>query len=267
MTEPISAVEATPVAQTNSDDQVRTLASTLAQVQGTAVSIHKGKVTAFNLAGTPPDLSVQLSGDAAATVGNVRMIDSYSPTVNDNCLIIKQGSDIFALGQINDSNEGNSANGWVTPTLGSSFSHDAALMGDLKYRVIVDNGDRKVQFKGSVNVLNSSSATLFTLPAGAIPSAMKNIPVVRNYDGGSNVAVLEINLSGVVSLRGGTTVPTSSNENPGTNNAGDHFHDDNDGGPFTSTNGSHFHTVNNHNHPNTVSYPTWLSLNGVEVFL
>ena len=262
MTEPI-AQQSTPGAS----EQVRDLATALAAPSGASVTVTKGVVTAFNLAANPPNVTVQLGGDTSTTISGVRFIDSYSPTVEDTCLIIKQGSDIFALGQINDQDEGGTTSGWVTPTLGSSFSHDAVLMGDLKYRVIVDNGDRKLQFKGSVDVINSSSNILFTLPAGAIPSANRNVVIARNNDGGSNVAVLEINLSGAVTLYGGTTVPASTAQSPGTNTTGDHFHDDNDGGPFTSTNGAHFHTVNSHSHNNVVSYPTWLSLNGVEVFL
>ena len=261
MTDPI-----TQESTSGASDHVRDLASALATPTGTPVSVTKGVVTAFNLAANPPNVTVQLGGDTSTTISGVRFIDSYSPTVGDTCLILKQGSDIFALGQINDQDEGGTTSGWVTPTLGSSFTHDAALMGDLKYRVIVDNGDRKLQFKGSVDVLNSSSATLFTLPAGAIPSANRNVAIVRNYDGGSNVAVLEINLSGVVSLRGGTTVPASSSVPTGTDMAPNHNHSNPEGGNV-GNGGSHYHDVNSHNHPNTVSYPTWLSLNGVEVFL
>jgi hypothetical protein len=258
VTEPIQA----PTAE-QSKDEVRDLATALAVPSGPTVSVTKGVVTAFNLASSPPALSLQLNGDTSTTIANVRFIDSYSPTVSDTVLVLKQGSDIFALGQINDANEGNSANGWVTPTLGSSFSHDAAFMGNLQYRVVVDNGDRKLQFKGSVNVLNSSSGTLFTLPFGL--GVNRNVPIVR--DGvGSNIVVLQVNASGAVSFNGGTTAPASTSTPTGTDTAPSHNHTIPLGG-VTGNGGSHFHNVNSHSHTNVVAYPTWLSLNGVEVFL
>ena len=264
MSEPLTM--ASPVAQANPDDQVRTLAATLAQVQGTSATLVKCVVTATALTGTPPSITVQIGGDTSTSVAGVRFIDSYSPVVTDTCLAVKQGSDLFALGQINDSNEGNSANGWVTPTLGSSFSHNGAGMGNLQYRVVVDNGDRKLQFKGGVNVVNSSSANLFTLPAGAVPVANRNTIVNRNFDGGSNVAGLQVNTGGVVSLQGPTAVPTSTSTPTGTDSAPNHNHTNPEGGNV-GLGGSHYHDVNAHSHANTVAYPTWLSLNGVEVFL
>jgi hypothetical protein len=240
-------------------------------------TIRKGVITASNPTATPPSVDLTISGDDSATISAVRYIDSYSPVVGDTVLIIKQGTDIVVLGQINDSGSG-SENGWQNPTLGSGFSNNGNSNGNPAYRLIVDNGDLKIQWKGSVAKTGTATA-LCTMPTGYRPASTRNVLTARDPGGGANDVQLQFNTDGTVVVVGGTTVPAMAGGGT-TSSAGGHSHtvfDDHTHShqgyvPVTSfvdsgtdTQGSHTHTGGTPTA--TVTFPTWISLNGVEYFL
>jgi hypothetical protein len=273
------------------NDQIRSLASALKPADNTAVTITKAVVTAVNLAATPPSLDCQIGGDTSTTVAAVRFIDSYSPVVGDACLIVKQGSDVFALGHVDDTNEGTSANGWQTPSLNANYTTNGNSNGPLLYRIVVDNGDRKVQFKGSVALTGSPGSAIFTLPVGYRPAAKMSLLCSRDPGGGSNVEQVDIQTDGQVVRVGSTigiktvTIGTSgatatSTGEPvsgyGSNGSGVALTDAPDGGDTSSAHKhamGHHHDIAAHTHtsgtvtPTAVSMPAWIGFNGVEYFL
>jgi len=170
-----------------------------------------------------------------------------------------------------------------------------------KYRVIRQNGLKKVQLKGRLDI-SGTRTLMWTMPVDARPVVnIAPILVAREYGGGSNTAQLDVLASGAVNLVGQTTTPaatTDSNRTSGalpdsisdssavltTSNHTGHKHWLSDwlGGPprdFTpdGNNGAHTHTVPAHthgighdhtfNHSHTVTPPTFISLNGVEYFI
>jgi hypothetical protein len=281
---------------------LRDLATILAPKDEVRVSIIKGIVTAVALTGSPPTITVQVSGDTSVDIPGVRFIDSYSPVVGDTVMMLKQGSEFFGLGQMNDTGAG-TANGWTIATLNTGFTHHGNSNGQYEFRVVVDNGDRKLQMRGSVALTNTTATAICTLPVGMRPTTKRSLLVARDVQGGSNVAQIDINTDGTVVLVGAKTAPTggaASDPTTGTSSIGvtvnsfvlntsthsghTHWLSDWLGGPprdFTPDpgNGAHSHTVpahghgmahtheHPHTHTNTVAHPTWLSFNGVELYL
>jgi hypothetical protein len=187
-TVPSETAVPTPVPSTSpTSDEIRDLATQLTQPQipFDPAEIRKGIITTVNATTTPPNVSLTMSGDATVIDGVVAL-DSYSPVVGDTVLVIKQGTNIFVLGQINDSGAG-SANGWQTA-------------GGVSYRVVIDNGDQKVQLKGSYAV---SGTALFTLALGFRPTVTRTL--VAGRDGASTSILVQIATSGAVTLVNGTT--------------------------------------------------------------
>lgn len=284
-------------------DEIRTLASALAKEDQVGALVLKGVVTVVDLTGAPPTISINLSGDSSTTIGAVRFIDSYSPVVGDTVLIVKQGADLFALGQMNSVTGSPSENGWVTPSLGSGFTTHG--IDPVRYRVVVRDGDRIVEMRGGVTVSGTPTA-LWTMPAGVRPVVnLLPLLVARDTAGGSNVAQLQVNSNGTMVLAGATTGGGTTGQpndaTTGTSSIGvtvnstvfntsnhtghQHWLSDYCGGPprdFTPDggNGAHSHTVgahghgmaHTHEHPHThtapaVIHPTLLSFNGVSYVL
>lgn len=280
---------------------LRDLATILAPDDSVWASVIKGTVTVVELTGSPPTITIQVSGDTSVDIPGVRFIDSYSPVIGDTVLLVKQGSEIFALGQMNSTTTAPSENGWVTPSLGSGVT--AHSIDPVRYRVVVRDGDRVVQLRGGV-ALSGTQTALWTMPADVRP-VVNLLPLLcaRNPDGGSNVAQLQVNANGTMVLAGATVSPSGgqpSNATTGTSSIGvtvnstvfntsthsghRHWLSDWLGGPpkdFTPDpeNGAHSHTVgahghgmahtheHPHTHTNTVAHPTWLSFNGIEYVL
>lgn len=277
---PTATPQATQVASGQQSSEISQLVDQLAKpdIPFDPATIRKGTITASNPTNTPPDVSLTISGDDTTTVDAVRYLDSYSPVVGDTVLIIKQGTDIVVLGQINDGGTG-TASGWITPTpLGTGFSNNGNSNGNPAYRLIVDNGDLKIQWKGSVAKTGTATA-LCTMPTGYRPASTRNVLTARDPGGGANDVQLQFNTDGTVVVVGGTTVPAMAGGGT-TSSAGGHSHtvfDDHTHShqgyvPVTSfvdsgtdTQGSHTHTGGTPTA--TVTFPTWISLNGVEYFL
>ncbi|USC17045.1 hypothetical protein [Rhodococcus sp. 11-3] len=298
MTDP-AEVSAASVEQ---DAQIRTIAAQIAGGGATVPQFLKGVVTAVNPTASPPNFAAQLGGDTTTTVSDIVHLDSYSPVVGDTVLIVKNGSEIFGLGQINDTGSG-SANGWTQMTLGSGFSHNGNANGNAEFRRVVDNGDLKLQLRGGV-AISGTQITVCVLPVGFRPTVKRSLLVARNIDGGSVVAQIDVYTDGTVMLIGATTGVTgvsssggggsTSSVDPNDNTTGvsNSYDGGIDGsgrartsGPTIIVNngdtthqhlfshdhgvtGSHSHTTPNHTHTMTaVAHPTWLSFNGVEFYL
>lgn len=263
------------------------------QIPFDPATIRKGTITAANFTASPPSVDLTISGDDTATISAVRYIDSYSPVVGDTVLIIKQGTDIVVLGQINDSGVG-ADNGWQTPTPSTGFTNNGNSNGNPAFRLVVDNGDLKIQWKGSV-AHTGTNTTIFAaaqVPAGFRPASTRNLITARDSGGGLASVGLQFNTDGSVTLVGATAFGNPSGGATGSNaggttgstsiNATDlsdyqicgylsqagsdlcHAHNTTVVGAHTHSFGSHTHT-----YPSTggIADPVWISFNGIEYFL
>lgn len=66
-------------------------------------TIRKGVVTAVNTGGSPPTLTVNLSGDTTTAIPDLRYLEPYVPAVDDTVLMIKQGTSLVVLNKISES--------------------------------------------------------------------------------------------------------------------------------------------------------------------
>lgn len=264
-------------------DPLRNLAQTLAYDPGQPVTMTKGVVIAYSIGGQPPTLTIQLSGDTTTNIAGVRFLDSYSPAVGDVVQVIKQGPMLMVLGQI-AGGATHANNGWVTPVLASGFAEHA--FDPPYYRLVLDNGSKKVQLRGRVNITGSPTL-LWTMPADLRPAFnMGPVLVPRGFSGGSVAAQLDIQSNGNLSLLGGTVGVTGVSSSGGGTTGGvirvfappgchPNSSSPASGGPFCGDTGTghqhdiaHTHSTPNHTHTMTsVTYPDFVSLNGVEYFI
>lgn len=200
MTEKVEK-SADAAAQSEQYTDLRNLAAVLAPVHDTAAKFIKGTVVSIQVVTSQATCTVQLGGDATTSIPGVRILDSYSPVVGDVVQLGMQGTEIFVIGRINKSNVTTAVNGWVTPSLASGFTHSS---NTVQYRVVWDNGDRKIQLRGTASV-SGSPTTMWTMPTELRPLIFKSVLVGRDSGGGSNVAQLSINTSGTMVLEGRTT--------------------------------------------------------------
>ena len=290
-------------------NQVRSLASALTPTDPTVYAeVVKGTLTAFTTSTLPPMCSVQLQGDTSTTIDNVRFIDSYMPVVGDTVLIVKQGSELFVLGQMTE-NKTASQSGWQTASLSTTWNNSTGAVPVL-YRKVFDNGSWKVQLQGrAIRNGSNTGTTVFTLPSGFTPAVVRNVAAAReNLTGGDNTIQVQINTSGNVDISGATlnmnvsaTTNAVQHGNLTTSYYNvDHYHI----GPFGNLGGSggdsavkcnpgfgeiagvlggsaqdggtsatHRHTTDSATHSHTVTvsstltFPGWVSLDGIEFFL
>lgn len=257
------------VAQT---DELRALAMEIGQQvkpEFKASTFRKGIITAVNDNATPPTVSLQLSGDTATTISGVRRLEGYSPVVNQTALVLKQGSEIMALGHIATQPE----SPWTQVSLNSGFSHDGNSNGNLEYRKVIDHGSEKIQWRGGVN--RNSGNVLCTLPTGFRPSSRRTLLTARTAVGGSNDVKVDFNTNGTVELVGLQTAPnlfTSGNSTDSrTYDHPAHSHGGATGGGQSISTTDFANFVHSHNLnlsvTNSVSEPSWISFNGLEYFL
>lgn len=139
-------------------------------------SIIKGSVVATSIAGgSTPTITVTINGDSTVQIPNVAFLDSYLPVVGDNVLLVKQKTDLWAIGTV----AGTGANsGWIEPTLNSGTTQGApaASGGPVYYRLSIDNGSLKVQLKGSVS-FSGSPTVMWSMVAPFLPSVQRIFPV------------------------------------------------------------------------------------------
>lgn len=210
-------------------DAIRELAAEIAKqavLDFDPATIRKGVITAIADTSAPPTISVQISGDTTTTIDGIRYITSYAPVVGDTALIIKQGTDLVALGNIAAAF---SATAWTTVTLGAGFSHNGNANGNVRYRKVWDHGSPKMQWRGAADRSSGTAAVSTPLATGYRPLNRVSVVVARSATGGSNVVKLDFDTDGTVNMVGGQTAPnngTTGNTTPGdsTHNHGQHEH-------------------------------------------
>lgn len=282
MTEEITQEDAQRAATQH--QQLSSLASALAPPKtGCSACLVKGVVTAVAY----PYMTVQVDGDTLTSIANVRYLEAYSPVVGDTCTMLKQGADLLAIGRINTTTASPAVNGWVAPSLGTGITNTSDTV---RYRVVNDNGERKIQLRGKVSV-SGTNITLFAMPADLRPLFDLQLLAARDNTQ-SNVVTLNIGntASGAVTITGVTAGvagqsggPTNfrTGVEPGSGGVADaitgntdvnHTHVSGNPGENTSTINSgftnHNHRQGQHQHAlDRVLHPTFVSLNGIEYFL
>jgi hypothetical protein len=242
-------------------DAIRELAAEIAKqavLDFDPATIRKGVITAIADTSAPPTISVQISGDTTTTIDGIRYIDSYAPVVGDTALIIKQGTDLVALGRIAAAF---SATAWTTVTLGAGWTHGGNGNGNVRYRKVWDNGSPKMQWRGAATRSSGTAAVSTPLATGYRPLSRVSVLAARSAVGGANDVKLDFDTDGTVNMVGGTTAPTggtTGNTTPGdsTHSHGQHEHIISES---THSHGSHEHVipgstagVNSHSHSGTV---------------
>lgn len=241
-----AAQAAAAAAQAASDaqaSQIRDLATAIAKqtmLDFDPATVRKGTVSSIASTASPPTLSVTISGDTTVIDG-VRYLDSYAPVAGDTILIIKQGTDLVALGQIALQF---TASGWTDATLASGFSHNGNSGGTVRYRRVWDNGSWKMQWRGAVAVSGSPTVVITAMPAGYAPAAPCPMVASRDLDGNTSTVNVVFGTSGSVTLTGGSSlagpVNTSVTDTSGvTGTIGNHSHPIPDTGG-TSQSHTHF---------------------------
>lgn len=243
---------------------IRDLAAELgkSQVSFDPATYLNGIVTAVN-ATTPPTVDLLMSGDSTVTIPAVRYLDSLTPAVSDLVIVAKQGSAIWVVGKIAASAAAGTA--WITPALGTGFTGDGNDNGTVQYRLVVDGGSSKMQWRGGAAISGSQTALVASaLAAQYRPGDKRSVVIARDIGGGStNAAQIDFNTDGTCSLILNSVAGNSAS--PGTDNVDPVDSTTNDSGHSHGVTGGHSHTVNSHTH--SVTHPTWISLNGIEYFL
>lgn len=198
---PPAVTPAQPAAQDDALKDFITELSKQLQLGFEPATVRKAIVVSHESTATPPTCTIQFpnaDGSVGESIPGVRYYDHYTPVANDTVHIMKLGSAIWALGQINDATQGGTGNGWATAGSG------------VEYRKVVDNGDFKIQFKGT---WTGSGTSLFTLPTGFRPSVTRMILCGR--DGNAAGIRVQITTGGVCTLVGGDLIPDTNSTTPG----------------------------------------------------
>jgi hypothetical protein len=269
-------------------EQISSIARALATPKTSACAeLIKGVVTAY----TYPYLTVQIGGDTATSIDQVRHLEAYSPVVGDTVTMVKQGADILAIGRVNTTTASPTLNGWVQPTLATGFVHSA---DPIRYRVINDHGDLSLQMRGSCTmtgsvVYSANVATVFTLPVGYRVALNSSILIPR--DSGGTCVKINYLTSGVVQIDNLKGVRTDSDNAATATTSVDmqHFHDDIPYSPYgpgntatgfakygtwpgSYTNGfpggnPHTHLIPPHDHGMANTLPTSMWFTGTNIIL
>lgn len=139
--------------------------------------IIKGTVTAVSLSAAT--ISCTILGDTSKVLTGISFADFYTPIVGDNCLMVKMGAELWALGTVATSAGSGS---WLdlVPQMDPGTTNFGLGGGPALYRMVLDNGDRKVQLKGSLTTTTAGGNAILTLPAEYEPAVDRSIPVVTN---------------------------------------------------------------------------------------
>lgn len=189
----------------STSDLVSQIQSTVTSaVASTGPAIIQGVITAWNSTGTPPTVSMTISGGSTASDG-FRYLESYTPVIGDVVQCVKQNGSILVLGSIATAayvQYPNLLQDWTSPTpFGGGVTSGGGGAGPVLYRVIMQEGRIKTQLKGSVSIsggVSSSPFGLFTLNNLAAPDAVGRMMTVITtaglayiqYDWTDNVANL-----------------------------------------------------------------------------
>jgi hypothetical protein len=249
-------------------------------------TIVKGIVTAVNTTGSPPTVTINISGDTTTAIASIRILNNYSPVVGHTVLIAKQGADIVVLGHVADlggAAVSNGAGGWVKATLAGG-SHNADSQGDVYYRRILDHGAWKMQWQGGWGV--SGTVMVTALDAEYRPRVKRPLLAARQFSTGATACHMVFHTDGKVEMQGATQAINSGTVSGdigftdpidnttyvdpvdfSTADATDGHSHGVVGGHDHGVVGGHDHSFSGGAHTHPVTAPTWVSLNGLEYFL
>ena len=258
------------------DDEIRQLARALNITQQEALSGRKATIDSVSLgdASTPPTVQVDLGG---ILIPSVRIAASYTPTVGDTVLLLKQGNEFFAAFKIAavGSKSDEDAGGWIAASLDSS--HATQGSATVMYRRINDHGSWKMQWKGALDYGSDTNLLASALAAEYRPSVARQVTVAVSVAGSNELptARLDANTDGTLTFYGLTPVWDMGTSDFG--GVSNHTHGGSTG--FTDPPGDGFANSHAHSIPSSdlththylgtlnISTPPWVSLDGVEYFL
>lgn len=198
------------------NDQIRSLAAEIASQAILAfdpATIRKGTVISIQ-GGAPPTITVTISGAETVEVSGVRYYEHYVPEVADTVHLLKQGTDLVAIGKIAGQQ---SETSFTTVTLQSGFTHNGNGNGDLMVRRVWDNGLWKVQFQGGVNRSSGTVVAVLDTKYRPVTCNRRTVALARTANGGANILKADIQADGSIELVGMTTAPES--KDPGDTNS------------------------------------------------
>lgn len=267
------------------DEEIRALAQQLiksGQLGFEAMTLIKGIVVGYEFLGSPPTITVNISGDTTTEVPDIRILDGYSPQIGQTALIAKQGANIVALGHIADSGGytvSSGAGGWVRADL-SNGAHNANNNGDIYYRRVLDNGSWKMQWRGGWDPAGATAMidTAKALPSDYRPTGLRSIPAARQLSGGATTVHFDFTPDGRAIMTGATTSAPAAAAGGDVHTVDPADYTDvrlsgylsqagSDLGHMHNVYASHDHGFSGGSHTHAVTAPGWVSLNRVEYFI
>lgn len=224
------------------NNQIRDLAAEIAKqtmMSFDPCTLRKGVVVSVQNTATPPTLTVTISGDTLQIPGVV-YYEHYVPQATDVVHLIKQGTDLVAIGKVA---EQHTETAFSDVTLSGGFTHNGNGNGNLKIRRVWDNGVWRVDFQGSV--ARSSGTVIATgLDTKYRPTSAtrRTLTCARDATTQNSVKV-DVGADGTLTMVGGPTGTSSTDPgDTGTTTPNDsaHTHGGNTDGATPNTN-SHTH--------------------------
>lgn len=215
-------------------------------------TIKKGTVVSIQSTGTPPTLTITLSGSTTEIPG-VRYIDSYAPVAGDTVDVLWQNSAVLVLGQV-AANFAEST--WTTAPLVNGNTHNGNGNGNFQMRRVWDHGAWRVDLQGGINYAGNNIVNSLDTKYRPTSATRRTVICARDA-GGANDVKIDIGADGTVSMVGGTTAPFSATPNDSSHTHGQHEHGIDDS---THNHGNHEHVIpavnaglSEHNHSGAVS--------------
>lgn len=207
-----AAQQAAAEAAATLNNQIRELAAEIAKqtmMSFDPCTLRKGTVVSVQSTASPPTLTVTISGDTLEIPGVV-YYEHYSPAVSDVVHLIKQGTDLAAIGKVA---EQHTETAFTTVSLSGGFSHDGNGNGTFKIRRVWDHGAWRVDLMGSV--ARSSGTTIATgIDAKYRPTSATRRTLTCARDAvGQNSVKVDFGADGTITMVGGAT--GTSSVNPG----------------------------------------------------
>jgi hypothetical protein len=220
-----AAQQAAAEATAATAEQIRQLATEIAKqtlMSFDPCTLRKGIVVSVQDTAAPPTLTVTISGDTLEIPGVV-YYEHYDPKVSDVVHLIKQGTDLAAIGKVA---EQHTETDFTDVTLAAGFTHNGNSNGNLQIRRVWDHGQWRVDIIGGVN--RSSGTLVATLPANYRPITVTRRTLLGARDAnGANTVKIDVGNDGTMVLVGGTTSAASTDlgsSGSTTPNNNDHFH-------------------------------------------
>lgn len=244
-------------AQAAQTEAIRALASEIAKqtmLDFDPATLRKGTVASIESTGTPPTVTVTLSG-STTTIPGVRYLDSYAPVVGDTVVFLKQTSDVLIIGQI-AANFAESV--WTTVPLINGNTHNGNGEGNFLIRRVWDHGAWRVDLQGGINYVGNNLVNALDTKYRPTSATRRTLLCARSANGANDVKV-DFNADGTVVVVGGTTAPAAATPNE---NAHEHTGTTSVASPGDSTHnhGNHEHVIpavnagaSEHNHAGAVS--------------